>query len=79
MKQNRLKGGWQGGFPNCRRVGVYFRQSVRFKVRRDIVFFDDLPRNVLGKVQHFRLKERWSERPVSATTSPSASDPMRAG
>jgi hypothetical protein len=23
MKQNRLNGGWQGGVPNFRRVGVY--------------------------------------------------------
>jgi fatty-acyl-CoA synthase len=31
---------------------------ARFKVPRDIVFVDSLPRNTLGKVQHFRLKER---------------------
>jgi fatty-acyl-CoA synthase len=31
---------------------------ARFKVPRDIVFVDSLPRNALGKVQHFRLKER---------------------
>jgi fatty-acyl-CoA synthase len=30
---------------------------ARFKVPRDIVFVDSLPRNALGKVQHFRLKE----------------------
>jgi fatty-acyl-CoA synthase len=30
---------------------------ARFKVPRDIVFVDSLPRNTLGKVQHFRLKE----------------------
>jgi len=30
---------------------------ARFKVPREIVFVDTLPRNALGKVQHFRLKE----------------------
>ncbi len=30
---------------------------ARFKVPRDIVFVDHLPRNALGKVQHFRLRE----------------------
>jgi fatty-acyl-CoA synthase len=30
---------------------------ARFKVPREIVFVDSLPRNALGKVQHFRLKE----------------------
>jgi fatty-acyl-CoA synthase len=32
-------------------------QLARFKVPRDIVFVDDLPRTALGKVQHFKLKE----------------------
>jgi fatty-acyl-CoA synthase len=31
---------------------------ARFKVPRDIAFVDSLPRNALGKVQHFRLRER---------------------
>ena len=31
---------------------------ARFKVPREIVFVDSLPKNALGKVQHFRLKER---------------------
>ena len=34
-------------------------QLARFKVPRDIVFVDELPRNALGKVQHFRLRESW--------------------
>jgi fatty-acyl-CoA synthase len=30
---------------------------ARFKVPREFVFVEDLPRTALGKVQHFRLKE----------------------
>ncbi len=33
-------------------------ELARFKVPREFVFVDDLPRNVLGKVQHFRLREQ---------------------
>jgi fatty-acyl-CoA synthase len=33
-------------------------QLARFKVPREYIFVDDLPRNVLGKVQHFRLREQ---------------------
>ena len=32
-------------------------QLARYKVPREFVFVDSLPRNALGKVQHFRLKE----------------------
>jgi fatty-acyl-CoA synthase len=39
----------------ARHVG---EQLARFKIPREVVFVDDLPRNALGKVQHFRLKER---------------------
>jgi fatty-acyl-CoA synthase len=34
-------------------------QLARFKVPRDINFVTDLPRNALGKVQHFRLRESY--------------------
>jgi fatty-acyl-CoA synthase len=36
-------------------------QLARFKVPREIVFVRELPRNALGKVQHFRLREKWHE------------------
>jgi fatty-acyl-CoA synthase len=32
-------------------------QLARYKVPREYVFLDGLPRNAMGKVQHFRLKE----------------------
>jgi fatty-acyl-CoA synthase len=32
-------------------------QLARFKVPREYVFVDTLPRNAMGKVQHFRLRE----------------------
>jgi fatty-acyl-CoA synthase len=34
------------------------KNLARFKLPRDIVFTDSLPRNAMGKVQHFVLKER---------------------
>jgi fatty-acyl-CoA synthase len=33
-------------------------QLARFKVPRDYLFVDSLPRNAMGKVQHFVLRER---------------------
>ncbi|HEV7802796.1 MAG TPA: hypothetical protein VGP15_17100 [Burkholderiales bacterium] len=33
-------------------------QLARFKVPREYVFVDSLPRNAMGKVQHFVLRER---------------------
>jgi fatty-acyl-CoA synthase len=39
------------------------RELARFKVPRDVVFVDALPRNVMGKVQHFRLRELASGAP----------------
>jgi fatty-acyl-CoA synthase len=39
-------------------------QLARFKVPRDIVFVDDLPRTALGKVQHFRLRQLYEGAPA---------------
>jgi fatty-acyl-CoA synthase len=38
-------------------------QLARFKVPRDIVFVDDLPRTALGKVQHFMLRQLYEQAP----------------
>jgi fatty-acyl-CoA synthase len=35
---------------------------ARFKVPREVIFVDGLPKNALGKVQHFRLKEKAAAR-----------------
>ncbi len=40
-------------------------QLARFKVPRRYVFLDSLPRNALGKVQHFRLKQQLTDAPPS--------------
>jgi len=37
------------------------QQLARFKIPRDFVFVDELPRNALGKVQHFKLREHAAE------------------
>ena len=37
-------------------------QLARFKVPREIVFVDALPRNALGKVQHFLLRQEAERR-----------------
>ena len=36
------------------------KELARFKVPREIIFVDDLPRTALGKVQHFRLKQLYA-------------------
>src|ERR1700691_686842 len=44
-------------------------QLARFKVPRDIVFVDDLPRTALGKVQHFLLRQLDTPAPTQGETS----------
>jgi len=39
------------------------RELARFKVPRDVIFVDSLPRNVMGKVQHFRLRDGAGDAP----------------
>lgn len=44
-------------------------QLARFKVPRDIVFVEDLPRTALGKVQHFMLRQIDANIPVQGGIS----------
>jgi len=44
-------------------------QLARFKVPRDIVFVDDLPRTALGKVQHFMLRQLYERAPAQGDLS----------
>jgi fatty-acyl-CoA synthase len=44
-------------------------QLARFKVPRDIVFVDDLPRTALGKVQHFMLRQLDEPAPAQGEAS----------
>jgi fatty-acyl-CoA synthase len=44
-------------------------QLARFKVPRDIVFVDDLPRTALGKVQHFMLRQLYERAPAQGDAS----------
>ena len=44
-------------------------QLARFKVPREIVFVDDLPRTALGKVQHFMLRQLDEPVPAQGETS----------
>jgi fatty-acyl-CoA synthase len=43
-------------------------ELARFKVPREIVFVDDLPRTALGKVQHFILKQLDARAPAQGET-----------
>ena len=40
-------------------------ELARFKVPREVMFVDSLPRNVMGKVQHFRLRDAAADAPGS--------------
>jgi len=44
-------------------------QLARFKVPREIVFVDDLPRTALGKVQHFMLRQLYERAPAQGDAS----------
>ena len=46
------------GRPGRDRSSSVLRELARYKVPRRYIFLDDLPRNALGKVQHFRLKQQ---------------------
>ena len=59
-------------------------QLARYKVPREYVFVDSLPRNAMGKVQHFRLKELIADGTVRASadapaTEQTADDNRRSG
>jgi fatty-acyl-CoA synthase len=44
-------------------------QLARYKVPRRYVFVDSLPRNALGNVQHFRLKQLIGEQQMGTPSS----------
>ena len=46
------------------------QQLARYKVPREYVFFATLPRNAMGKVQHFRLKELIAGKGVVQAAAP---------
>jgi fatty-acyl-CoA synthase len=49
-------------------------QLARYKVPREYVFVDSLPRNAIGKVQHFRLKELIADGTVRAGADASSTE-----
>ena len=49
-------------------------QLARYKVPREYVFVDSLPRNAMGKVQHFRLKELIADGTVRAIVDAPATE-----
>ena len=49
-------------------------QLARYKVPREYVFVDSLPRNAMGKVQHFRLKELIADRTIEASAGATATE-----
>jgi fatty-acyl-CoA synthase len=50
-------------------------QLARYKVPREYIWLDDLPRNAMGKVQHFRLKEMLAEGRLAAPARDAKTDP----
>ncbi len=49
-------------------------QLARYKVPREYVFVSELPRNALGKVQHFRLKELIAQGAAPASAPPQTTE-----
>jgi acyl-CoA synthetase (AMP-forming)/AMP-acid ligase II len=49
-------------------------QLARYKVPREYVFVDSLPKNAMGKIQHFRLKELIAEGPAGGSASAAATE-----
>jgi fatty-acyl-CoA synthase len=50
---------------------------ARYKVPREYAFVDSLPRNAMGKVQHFRLKEQLAGEPAQRTATEQGKDEDR--
>jgi fatty-acyl-CoA synthase len=54
----------KGGLVDAETLQAHVQsQLARFKVPREVVFVEDLPRTALGKVQHFMLKQIDAETP----------------
>ena len=59
-----------GGEVSAEALRAYIaEQLARFKVPREIVFVDELPRTALGKVQHFKLKQLDAKIPTQGDTT----------
>jgi fatty-acyl-CoA synthase len=54
------------------------RELARYKVPREFVFVGSLPRNAMGKVQHFRLKQLAAGDAGASDTPPSPPAPQDA-
>ena len=54
-------------------------QLARYKVPREYVLVDSLPRNAMGKVQHFRLREIAAAQRCADTTEHKADEDRRSG
>jgi fatty-acyl-CoA synthase len=54
----------QGASLDAESLKVHLQtQLARFKLPREIIFVDDLPRTALGKVQHHLLRQRDKNEP----------------
>jgi fatty-acyl-CoA synthase len=65
----------QGTSPDVGEIERFcLAQLARYKVPREYVLVGELPRNALGKVQHFRLKELIAQGSVPAGAPPRTTD-----